>query len=151
MALIECITINQSIKDHMLRSEFWYPQDTIYLCGNSLGLQPKSVEQALGEELDVWREQIVDGHFHHKYNRPWLWAEEEVSRLMMPLVGAKHEWEVATMGELTTNLHLLMAAFYKPTATRYKVLIEGQIFPSDYVRMMIMIVCHSISPDSSGN
>ena len=35
----------------------------IYLCGNSLGLQPKSVKAAIEQELKDWAELGVEGHF----------------------------------------------------------------------------------------
>lgn len=52
-------------------------------------------------------------------------------------IGAK-ENEVACMGGLTNNLHLMMGTFYKPTATRFKILCEAKAFPSDQVGMF----CH---------
>lgn len=48
------------------------------------------------------------------------------------ILGAKDS-EVACMGTLTSNLHLMMNTFYKPTAQRYKILCEGKAFPSDQV------------------
>jgi kynureninase len=47
-------------------------------------------------------------------------------------VGAK-EKEIACMGTLTANLHLMMHTFYQPTKDRYKILCEGKAFPSDQV------------------
>lgn len=51
---------------------------------------------------------------------------------MAPVVGALPS-EVAVMDTLTTNLHLLMASFYRPTAEKYKIILEGKAFPSDHV------------------
>lgn len=52
--------------------------------------------------------------------------------LMASVVGALPS-EVAVMDTLTTNLHLLMASFYRPTAEKYKIILEGKAFPSDHV------------------
>jgi kynureninase len=52
---------------------------------------------------------------------------------MAPVVGALQS-EVAVMGTLTANLHLLMASFYQPTKEKYKIILEGKAFPSDHVR-----------------
>ncbi|HTD39246.1 MAG TPA: hypothetical protein VK671_01410, partial [Mucilaginibacter sp.] len=49
------------------RNEFLIPQhngrDTIYLCGNSLGLQPKSAEKYLNTQLATWKDLAVEGWF----------------------------------------------------------------------------------------
>lgn len=58
---------------------------------------------------------------------------------MAPIVGAL-ESEVAVMGSLTTNLHLLMASFYQPTQERCKIIIEGKAFPSDHVTPLRVVI-----------
>ena len=100
----------------------------IYFCGNSLGLQPKSTQEAIQQELLDWQNLGVEGHFHAK--NPWMPYHEFLTNHMATIVGAK-PIEVVVMNTLTVNLHLLMASFYRPTSTRYKILMEVDAFPSD--------------------
>lgn len=115
------------------RSKFFIPQDEngndlIYLCGNSLGLQPKSTQAYIQQELTDWANLGVEGHTEAK--NPWLPYHEFLTNSMADLVGAK-PIEVVVMNTLTANLHFMMVSFYKPTADRYKILIESDAFPSD--------------------
>jgi kynureninase len=106
-----------------------------YFCGNSLGLQPKAVSSYLASHLDTWASIGVNGHFTDLEESPlvqWQSMAEHASRLSAPIVGASAE-EVAIMGSLTMNLHLLMASFYKPTPEKYKIILEWKAFPSDHV------------------
>ena len=115
------------------RNKFHIPKhtdgsDIIYFCGNSLGLQPKTTKSYIDQELQDWAELGVEGHVHGK--NPWLSYHELLTENMANIVGAK-PIEVVVMNTLTTNLHLMMVSFYKPTKKRYKILIEGDAFPSD--------------------
>ncbi|MFK7833105.1 MAG: kynureninase [Winogradskyella sp.] len=115
------------------RQQFHIPKDKngkelIYLCGNSLGLQPKSTKTYINQELEDWANLGVDGHTHGK--NPWLGYHEFLTESTAKLVGAK-PIEVVTMNSLTANLHFMMASFYKPTKERNKILIESDAFPSD--------------------
>lgn len=103
-------------------------QELIYMTGNSLGLQPKSTQTYINQELKDWANLGVEGHFEAK--NPWLQYHEFLTNNMAKVVGAK-PIEVIVMNTLTTNLHLMMVSFYKPTKTRYKILIESDAFPSD--------------------
>ena len=100
----------------------------VYMCGNSLGLQPKSTKSYLDQELLDWRNLGVEGHFHAK--NPWMPYHEFLTEKMAKVVGAK-PIEVVIMNTLSVNLHLMMASFYRPTSSRYKIVIESDAFPSD--------------------
>ncbi|WP_203255801.1 kynureninase [Hyunsoonleella ulvae] len=102
--------------------------DLIYMTGNSLGLQPKQTKSYVNQELDDWASLGVEGHFEAK--NPWLKYHEFLTEQMAEMVGAK-PIEVIVMNTLTANLHFMMASFYQPTTSRYKILIESDAFPSD--------------------
>lgn len=130
------------------RDRFHIPKhtngDQIYLCGNSLGLQPKSVKSVLQQELDDWAALGVEGHFHAKH--PWMPYHSELRDLLAENVGAKPV-EVVAMNSLTVNLHLLMVSFYRPNAQRPAIIIEQGAFPSDRYAVESQIRFHGFSPD----
>jgi kynureninase len=115
------------------RERFHFPKAadgsaSTYLCGHSLGLQPKTVREYVESELKDWELLGVEGHF--RGNHPWLRYHRLLSEQTARLVGAKPA-EVVVMNSLTVNLHLMMVSFYRPTALRHKIVIEGSAFPSD--------------------
>lgn len=118
----------------------------IYLCGNSLGLQPKATRAALMQELDDWAKLAVEGHFHGK--TPWFPYHEFLREPGARLVGALPH-EVVYMNGLTVNLHLLMVSFYRPTRERFKILIEDCAFPSDTYAVRTQIRFHGFDPDEA--
>lgn len=120
--------------------------ECIYLCGHSLGLQPKSAGSYLDQVLRDWAEFGVEGHFHAK--EPWMPYHRLLTEQTATLVGA---WpaEVVVMNSLTVNLHLMMATFYRPTQKRHKVLVERGAFPSDQYAVTSQIRFHGFDPASS--
>jgi kynureninase len=110
------------------RSRFHMPAGTVYLAGNSLGLQPKKAREYVDAELDDWAKLGVEGHF--KARHPWVSYHELLTEQTARMVGAKPS-EVVVMNTLTVNLHLMMVSFYRPVAGRNKILIEAGAFPSD--------------------
>ncbi|GAB3036760.1 kynureninase [Oleiagrimonas citrea] len=120
--------------------------DTLYFCGNSLGLQPRAVREAVNAELDYWGELGVEGHF--KGRLPWMNYHEFVREDLAELVGADMS-EVVAMNTLSVNLHLLMVSFYTPTRERHKILIEEGAFPSDRYAVESQIRFHGFDPAES--
>ncbi|MEZ4721000.1 MAG: kynureninase [Flavobacteriales bacterium] len=129
------------------RDRFYFPEingkTSIYFTGNSLGLQPKSAEAYLKQELEDWRKFGVEGHFEAR--RPWYAYHEFFSKAMAEIAGAT-ESEVVAMGSLTANLHSLMTSFYRPTESRYKILCEKKAFPSDTYAMQAQAKIHGLDP-----
>ncbi len=130
------------------RDQFLIPKnqkgiEKVYFCGNSLGLQPRATSKLIDEVLEVWARSAVEGHFTGPH--PWLPYHEFVSEKLARLVGAAPE-EVVAMNSLTVNLHLMMVSFYRPTAERYKILVEKQAFPSDRYAVLSQIRFHGLNP-----
>ncbi|KAI9592043.1 kynureninase [Syncephalis fuscata] len=133
-----------------LRQEFIIPKaadgkESVYLCGNSLGALPKRAKQLVQEELEVWANEGVLGHSQHAYGRPWITIDEHAIEQSAKLVGA-NPLEVAIMGTLTVNLHLLMVSFYRPTPKRFKIMFEKKAFPSDIYAISSQIQMHGFNP-----
>ena len=116
----------------------------MYFTGNSLGLQPKSTKDYINQELEDWANLGVEGHFEAK--NPWLNYHELLTDKMARIVGAK-PIEVVVMNTLTTNLHLLMVSFYRPTKAKYKIVIESDAFPSDRYAVQSQLKFHGFSED----
>lgn len=138
------------VKDPLrkFRNEFHIPlqkngKPHIYLCGNSLGLQPKLTQSYIQQELDDWAKLGVEGHTNA--HQPWMPYHEFLSESMAKIVGAKPS-EVVVMNTLTTNLHLMMVSFYQPSKTKYKIVIEADAFPSDKYAVESQLKFHNIDP-----
>ncbi|MBR9974361.1 MAG: kynureninase [Bacteroidetes bacterium] len=130
------------------RAEFHIPRtaegdDCLYFCGNSLGLQPVAAREAIEQELRDWAQLGVEGHF--RATHPWMSYHEQLAGPVGRFVGALPS-EVVTMNTLTVNLHLLMVSFYRPSATRWKIIIEEKAFPSDQYAVASQLHAHGLDP-----
>jgi len=135
-----------TLKD--FRHQFYIPsvnnKESIYLCGNSLGLQPKTARQAAEQEFLDWQNLGVEGHFHG--TNPWLHYHEYLEEKEARVVGAQPA-EVVVMNNLTTNLHLMLVSFYQPNTERYKIITEAGAFPSDQYALESQVRFHGLYPD----
>lgn len=116
----------------------------IYLCGNSLGLQPKQARDFILQECDKWANLGVKGHITGNY--PWVAYHEYLTEGLAQLVGAKPE-EVVAMNSLTANLHLMMVSFFRPNNKRCKIIIEHNAFGSDFYAVASQLQYHQLDPD----
>src|SRR3954471_9322575 len=133
---------------HDIREKFSLPlgkdgKPVIYFAGNSLGPMPKSARQIVDDELESWASLGVDAH--HATGTPWYSYHEALREPTARLVGAK-PLEVICMNSLTVNLHLMMATFYRPTNSRFKILMEEPAFPSDTYAIKSQIAHHGLDP-----
>jgi kynureninase len=139
---------NDPLKNY--RDKFYIPvnkdkKKQIYFCGNSLGLQPKTVRSYVEQELKDWELMGIEGVTEAR--NPWLPYHEFLTKQTAHLVGAK-ESEVVNMNTLSVNLHLMMVSFYRPTKERNKIFIEGTAFPSDQYAVKSQLRFHGYDENS---
>lgn len=144
------------------RSRFYFPKhnirpdgqtptgglegEMIYFCGNSLGLQPRDAGDFIRQELADWREMAIDGYWRAK--NPWMTYPADLRGPLARIIGALDD-EVTVMNALTVNLHLLLLSFYRPTAARFKILVEAGAFPSDQYAIETQARWHGYDPSST--
>ncbi|CAF0777967.1 unnamed protein product [Rotaria sp. Silwood1] len=144
---------NDSLRN--LRDEFYIPKvgglpkvdkartdpqsDSIYLCGHSLGLQPKRVRKLIDIWLKDWADLGVYGHIYG--TNPFAYCDYPCIPTLKTLLGAEDN-EVGIMNQLTTNIHFMMISFYRPTSKRFKILYEERAFPSDEYAFQSQIQFH---------
>ncbi len=133
------------------RDKFYFPKTNngskkVYLCGNSLGLQPSNTETYVNQVLSDWKEFGVEGHTDAEW--PWLPYHEFLAEPMAKIVGAKPS-EVVVMNTLSANLHFMMVSFFNPNSTKNKILIEADAFPSDLYAVESQLKFHDLDPKES--
>lgn len=133
------------------RAEFHFPRtpdgrEAIYLCGNSLGLQPRVAAADVAAFMGEWQRLGVLGY--HDRGSDWLNLHERLAPTAATLAGAK-PLEVVVMNSLTINLHLLMASFFRPAGERRMILIEQGAFPSDRYAVVSQLGWHGLDPRES--
>lgn len=114
------------------REKFYIPiihgKESIYFNGNSLGLQPRLVQDFVLNEMEDWANFGGEGHYNARH--PWIKYHDMFPSKLAPIVGALPE-EIVVMNNLTVNLHLMLTTFYRPTKERFKIIAEEKAFPSD--------------------
>jgi kynureninase len=144
IAMDECDPL-QEFRERFLFSKL-AGGDCVYLCGHSLGLQPKTTAAYIEQELEDWAQLGVEAHFRAK--NPWMPYHRLLTEQTAELVGAK-PLEVVVMNSLTVNLHLMMVSFYRPTKARNKIVVERGAFPSDQYAVKSQILFHGFHPATS--
>jgi kynureninase len=132
------------------RDQFLFPErpdgsPQTYLCGHSLGLEPRSVRPLIEQELSDWARLGVEGHFHGK--TPWYSYHETLRDAGARLIGALPH-EVVFMNTLTVNLHLMLATFYRPSGQRQCIMMDEPAFPSDLYALKSQVRHHGLDPNT---
>lgn len=130
-----------------LAEEFHHPRRSdgsryIYLCGHSLGLQPRRAADYIRQELEDWAHAGVLGH--EEATRPWIPYHRHAAAPLAELVGADPT-EVVAMNSLTVNLHLMMTSFFRPEGARNTVMIEAGAFGSDRYAVVSQLRLHGLN------
>lgn len=129
------------------RDKFFIPvvseKELVYFCGNSLGLQPKTVNEKIMQELYDWQYLGVNAHFNGK--NPWVYYHHFLKNSLSRLAGSKPS-EVVAMNSLTVNLHLMLTSFYRPSGSRTKIFVEPKPFPSDHYAIESHARLHGYEP-----
>ncbi|WP_347549901.1 kynureninase [Pseudalkalibacillus hwajinpoensis] len=128
----------------LFKNEFYVNPNSIYMDGNSLGLLSKKAEKTLLDSLEDWKTHGIDGWTEGKH--PWFYMAEIIGEMTAPLIGATPQ-ETITTGSITTNLHQLLATFYKP-GKKSKILADSLTFPSDIYAIKSQLELHGLSPES---
>lgn len=132
------------------REQFYFPQmhgrEVVYFSGNLLGLQPKTTQDHVLNELEDWATFGSQARLHAR--TPWLTYHEQFAPPLANIIGAKSS-EVTVMNQLSVNLHLLMVSFYRPEKKRYKILCEADAFPSDQYAMESQVRSHGFDPEDA--
>lgn len=134
----------------VFRDQYYIPVingvEAIYFAGNSLGLQPKSAQEHVLDEMEDWASFGVEGHFHAR--NPWKDYHEMFPLQLSKIAGALPH-EIVVMNQLTVNLHLMMATFYRPTKEKYKIICEAKAFPSDQYAFASEVQLAGFDPETA--
>ncbi|MEO7316074.1 MAG: kynureninase [Ginsengibacter sp.] len=132
------------------RDKFYIPilhgKESVYLCGNSLGLQPRTTQDMVLNELEDWANFGKDARLHGR--KPWISYHDNLPKRLAPIVGGLPE-EIVVMNQLTANLHLMLATFYRPTADRYKIIYEEKAFTSDVYALQSQVALAGLKPEDA--
>lgn len=118
-------------------------KEKVYFLGNSLGLQPVAASVYIDKILKEWAKYGVEGFFEG--SDPWYNLHDQLSGALAAIVGSEKE-EIVVMNQLTVNLHLMLASFYRPSGKRRKIICESKAFPSDQYALETHLQWHGFDP-----
>lgn len=145
--LEQCQGLDLADKTNHVRNHFLLPDDKVYLCSNSLGLPTKASLLGIDGQMKKWANEGAHGWF--KGDDAWYESlHRDICHGLSKVLGARDN-EVVAMNSLTVNLHLLLTSFYRPTASRFKILIGDPVFPSDLYAIKSHLKLHNLDPETA--
>src|SRR3989338_4798732 len=128
-------------------TQFALPKNKVYLCSHSLGLPAKNSFIYLNKQMKKWENEGAQGWFCGK--DAWYDSfHQEICHHLSGILGARYD-EVVVMNSFTVNLHLLLISFYRPTDSRFKIMIGEPAFPSDLYAIKSHIQLHGYDPEQA--
>ena len=128
------------------RDEFYVPEKTYYMDGNSLGLLSRPAEQRLLQTLDEWKRLGIEGWLQG--DPPWYYLADELAALLAPMLGAAPD-EVVIANSTSVNLHQILATFYQPEGQRSKIIIDEYAFPTDVYAIQSQMRLRGLDPQDN--
>ncbi len=125
------------------RDEFYIPEGTVYLNGNSLGLLSERAEISLEKVIEEWKELAIQGWMDAE--PPWFFLAETLGEMIADMVGAKEDEVVAT-GTTTVNIHALISTLFEPEEGKDKILADELNFPTDIYAIEGLLELKDLDP-----
>lgn len=126
-----------------MAERYYVPAGVIYMDGNSLGLLSRDAEVAVQRVMNEWKDLAINGWTGAE--RPWFWYGEYLGELLTPLLGAE-QGEVVVTNSTTTNIHNLIATFFKPVGKRTKIVVDELNFPTDHYAVQTQLQLRGLDP-----
>jgi kynureninase len=126
------------------KSRFDIKENQIYMDGNSLGLSSIDAKEALDEAYEAWKNEGIQiwGTENGKYFK----YSQTIAEQIAPLIHSDVD-EIAVMGSITTNIHQALSTFYKPDASRYKIIVDELNFPTDIYAVKSIIALKGMNEE----
>lgn len=126
-----------------LRERYYTRPGQIYMDGNSLGLCSRDAERAVLHAMDDWK--TLGINIWTGAQTDYFLYHDVIGAKLARLIGARPE-EVTVCANTTLNVHQCCATFWKPTAERFRILVDDQNFPTDLYALESQIKTRGMEP-----
>lgn len=128
------------------QDRFYKQEGQIYMDGNSLGMCSKDAEKKVLEVLGVWKNQGI-GIWNAEGGKYFLYPSY-LGKRIGKLINAR-ETCVTTTNSTSVNIHQVLTTLYKPTAQKYKILVDELNFPTDKYAVDSHVRARGMNPEET--